>query len=80
MVIQRTVLELLEISLSAGNNKGVETKRQVLSEASAKLDLLKLLIRLAYEIRAIDQKAYLQLQGYLQEIGRMIGGWLRSLR
>jgi len=50
-----------------------------LQKASLKIDLLKILIRLAKEVKALDNKKYIQLQQELQEIGKMIGGWIRSL-
>jgi len=38
------------------------------------------MIRLANEINCLDNKKYLVLQEKLQEIGRMLGGWMRSIR
>ena len=55
-------------------------KKEHLAIANGKLDLLKLLIRLCFEIRSIDQKAYITLEEQLQEVGKMLGGWLRSIR
>jgi len=54
-------------------------KYNILQKASLKIDLLKILIRLAKEVKALDNKKYIQLQQELQEIGKMIGGWIRSL-
>ena len=39
-----------------------------------------MLIRLSNEIRVLDNKKYLILQEKLQEIGRMIGGWMKSIK
>lgn len=49
-------------------------------EASLNIDLLKILIRLCKEVKVLDDKKYLKLQKKLQEIGKMLGGWLKSLR
>lgn len=76
--IQSINLQLLEIVISCSTGNPLKRKEQLL-QASAKLDLIKLLIRLAYDTKAIDQKSYILLQEKLQEIGKMIGGWLRSL-
>jgi len=76
--IQLETLEILELVLSASKTK-TELKIQQLSIASTKLDLIKLLLRLAFEIKALDNKRYIVLEKYLQEIGKMLGGWLRSL-
>lgn len=77
--IDKTTLDLLELVIETGNTP-LSSKASLLTQASVKTDLLKLLIRLSYEIKAIDQKKYLKLEEQLQEIGRMIGGWLKSLK
>ena len=56
-----------------------EGKRAKLVMASTKLDLIKLMVRLAYDTKCIDQNGYIELQKQLQEIGKMLGGWIRSL-
>ena len=50
-----------------------------LEEAATKLDVLKLLLRLAQDVKSIPTKKYLTLSEKLQEIGKMLGGWIRSL-
>lgn len=76
--IEQTNLEMIELLIGAGSNK--DKKLLYLEKASIKLDLLKLLIRLAEEIKAIPTKKYLHLQEILQEIGKMLGGWIRSIK
>lgn len=77
--IEKCTLDLLELVVKAGNATSGD-KVPFLTEASAKVDLLKLLIRLAHDIKATDQKKYLKLESQLQEIGRMVGGWIKSLK
>jgi len=48
-------------------------------KSSAKLDVLKLFLRVAWEIKALDNKKYIALSEKLDEIGRMLGGWLKQL-
>jgi len=36
--------------------------------------------RLAADSRVIDKKFYLSLQEQIDEIGRMLGGWLKTLK
>ncbi len=48
-----------------------------LKTADTKINLLKTMIRLAGEIKILDDKKYLLLQAKLQEIGKMVGGWRR---
>ncbi|MBI5221882.1 MAG: four helix bundle protein [Candidatus Magasanikbacteria bacterium] len=42
--------------------------------------MLKIFIRLALEVKIIDDKKYLPLQERLAEIGRMLGGWMKTVR
>ncbi|MEK7103982.1 MAG: diversity-generating retroelement protein Avd [Patescibacteria group bacterium] len=74
--IENLTLEILELTFKVTYSIKTE-KTQLLKDADAKIHLLKTLIRLAYEIRALDNKKYLALQEQLQEIGKMIGGWIK---
>ncbi|KKQ41146.1 MAG: hypothetical protein US58_C0005G0071 [Candidatus Magasanikbacteria bacterium GW2011_GWA2_37_8] len=56
-----------------------EEKLPFIKKASDKFDILKVFIRLLRELNIIDQKKYLALQTIIQEIGRMFGGWMKSL-
>ncbi len=72
------ILATLELLLTAGNApKG--DKLGLIRQASVKFDALKFFIRTARELDILDLKKYLVLQKQLQEIGLMLGGWLRSL-
>ena len=70
-------LSLLEGVIAICHAKG-ENRLGLLQEISQKLDLQKVLIRLAKETRLIDSKQYLEIQTILQEAGRMIGGWIKA--
>ena len=52
---------------------------QALYVISDKLDVLKVLFRLAKDTRTIDSKQYLAIQTPIQEIGKMVGGWIKSV-
>jgi hypothetical protein len=43
--------------------------------AIRKIDLTKILLMILWEVKAIDNKKYLNLSQPLEEIGRMLGGW-----
>ncbi len=77
--VESSTLKMLEEILLAGSSD-TNSKKEKLILASNKLDLIKLLVRLAYDIKAIDQKGYIALQEMLQEIGKMLGGWIKSTR
>jgi len=79
--IESNTLKMLEEILLVGNSSiDPSLKKDKLILASSKLDLIKLLIRLSYDIKAIDQKGYIALEEMLQEIGKMLGGWIRSIK
>ena len=55
-------------------------KVEVLQKISIKLDLVKVLLRLGKDSQVIENNNYLALESILQEIGRMLGGWIRSTK
>jgi 23S rRNA-intervening sequence protein len=71
-------LSLLEQLIATSHLQGIE-RVQVLHTISHNVDLLKVLIRLAQETKTITPQQYLALQTHLQEIGKMVGGWLKSV-
>lgn len=77
--IEKLILQILR-QLIVCSAAEPQTKRSKLPEISINLDLLKVLIRLCYDTKSIDLKAYIRLQEKLQKIGRMLGGWIRSLK
>lgn len=72
-------LEILELTLAAAQTTEGREKATSLRQASVKLDTLKLLIRLCKNCKCISNAAYLQMESQLQEIGRMLGGWSKSV-
>lgn len=77
--IDNLTLEILELAITAGIQDR-DRKLPHLEKAIVSVDLLKILIRLAKDTQALDEKRYLELQGHLQEMGRMFGGWKKSLQ
>lgn len=73
------IITVLELILLAGSLPK-EKKMEAIQQASAKFDALKLFIRMEKEFGLLDSKKYLALQTLIQEIGRMLGGWQRSLK
>ncbi len=76
---ENVILDTLELGLRVAYAPKTE-RLPLLKELDAKVQLLKTMIRLAHELRALDDKKYLALQEKLQEMGKMVGGWLRSTR
>lgn len=54
-------------------------KPPYIQKASARLDLLKFFLQVLWEIRALDTTKYAAVSEKLDEIGRMLGGWLRQM-
>ena len=75
---ENAILDTVEAILEAGYLK-IEQKSAVLERASIKLNTVRFFIRLLKETRAIDTKKYVKLQEMIDEIGRMLGGWMRSM-
>lgn len=76
---ENTILDVLESILFASQSSQAE-KLPVLEAASVKLNLLRVLIRLTKDVKAIDNKKYIALETNIDEIGRMLGGWIRSTK
>ena len=74
---EKRALALLETVLAARFLVDHELKAVLLS-MSRDVDILKVLIRLCGELHIIDMKKVVSLQELVQEIGRMVGGWLKS--
>ena len=76
---ENCILELIEAILLASQLNKAD-KLPVLETASVKLNILRVLIRLTKDVKAIDNRRYLALETDIDEIGRMLGGWIRSTR
>jgi four helix bundle protein len=72
------ILSFLEQVVTAASISK-EQKLRSLAIANGKFDVLKVLFRVAKEKKIIDNKKYLSLEMKIQEIGKMLGGWMRSL-
>ena len=57
-----------------------EQKLPSFQKVSIKLDLLKILLRLASDTKCIDNNKYQQIVSQCLEIGRMLGGWIRTVK
>ncbi len=77
--IENTCLEIISLIIAAS----LETKNnkfQLLSPARIKTEILKRLIRIAYELNILQEKQYIDIESNLQEISKMINGWIKYLK
>ncbi|NQU82422.1 MAG: diversity-generating retroelement protein Avd [Parcubacteria group bacterium] len=73
---ENTALDVIEgILLASGQQK--KDKATTLERVSVKLNMLRVFIRLTKDIKAIDLKKYIILENMVDEIGRMLGGWIK---
>lgn len=77
--IENGSLDLAELLLQATALYKTE-KLPVLDKVSVKLNILRMLIRLSHDTKAIDGKKYTAIQQQIDEIGRMLGGWIKSMK
>ncbi len=75
--IEKSILTLLEQIIMA-KNAPKPMKAAFLLKASGTLEVLILKIRLLLEKKLVNETRVFQLQSQTQEIGRMLGGWLKS--
>ena len=72
-----STLEILEYFFHAQSQQG-SRRMAFLQRADIRLKILQTLIRVAYDIKALDQRSYISLQKDIIEIGKMLGGWIKS--
>ena len=78
--LQNQLLAAFESVLTAASTTETPIKLKELQVVSAKVDLLRLLTRLAKDCKCLSNQSYLELESNLHEIGRMLGGWIKSLK
>ena len=77
--VQGLVSDILELFIEAFYSSG-KAKKEKLVQANILLEKLRYYIRLAYELGYYNSKRYGQIMDKIQHIGRMNGGWIKSLK
>ena len=72
-------LELLQKVMRASDEREAYKRKQRLYDLNFVLDQLRIFFRLCFETQCFSEKKYLVLVTHLDEMGKMIGGWIRSL-
>lgn len=73
--IRKSMYLLLRLTIIASKKYH---KKTTIQDLDIELAMLRQMIRVAYELKYIDIKKYEAWSRQLAEIGRMIGGWLKS--
>ena len=71
-------VEILEVVFTAGY-LSKDKKLPFVQKAISRTDVLKFFLRVAWEVKDIDSKKYAALSEPLDDIGRMLGGWVRNV-
>lgn len=75
--LQNLSLDIMELLIEARYSKN---KLHFLKESNLKLEKMRILIRLCYELKFISQNQYEYSFLRINEIGKMLGGWLKQQR
>jgi hypothetical protein len=78
--IDETFLSLLELIFRATFAYDKFEKLSIVSQALGKNDLLKFFLQIGWEEKVLNNKNYGDLILNLDEVGRMLGGWKKSLQ
>jgi hypothetical protein len=76
--LDKLFLETIESTYIAYYASG-NHKIPPLQKAAAALDLVKLFLRIAWAAEALENNRYILLSQKLDDIGKMLGGWLRKV-
>lgn len=77
--IDQTIIDMIELVIVAGYMPR-EQKLPSLQKVSIKLDLLKVFLRIAFETKCLDNNKYQLILSQTLEIGRMLGGWIKTIK
>ncbi len=72
--LEELIITILEKIIQANE---AQDRLPILKELSALLERLRILIRLSKDLTYIDFKKYERLSQATDEIGRMLGGWIK---
>jgi hypothetical protein len=73
--LENLILDFIELTTVANMRK---QKLPLLEQADEKLAKLRLLFRLSYEMRFINLKSYEYGSKQMNELGRLLGGWIKK--
>ena len=76
--IQTTALDVVEALIDATHSR--DRRKGLLTAANRGLQKIRLLCRLAHELRYLDHCRYEHAALEIDAVGRLVGGWQRSVR
>jgi hypothetical protein len=76
--IDTLFIELIE-AVATSSFLSPQEKAPYIRLAVRKIDTLRVLLMVLWETKSIDDKKYIPLSVKIEEIGRMLGGWIGQL-
>ncbi len=76
--IDSLLVEVLGLIFTA-SYLGKNEKLPYVRRAMVRLDLVKFFLQILWEIKGLDNKKYIHFSEGLNEIGKMLGGWIKQL-
>jgi hypothetical protein len=76
---ENITLEILE-KLYEAHSKYGQDRLLVLQNIDTKLKVLQAMVKALFDIKAISDKRFIQLSERLIEIGKMLGGWIKTTK
>lgn len=77
--IDKLFCDFIELLLTACHTSR-ETKMGIIVKACVCLDSLKYFLKIAWELKTMDNKKYLNISNALNEVGKMLGGWKKQMQ
>jgi len=77
--IENICLEIIDLVITA-SLEIKSNKLPILNSSRIKIEVLKRLIRIVYELNIVENKKYINLELDLQEISKMTNGWIKYLK
>ena len=79
--VEESMFSFYDLILQAGRlgDERTKDKRRLLLQADLELDRLRLTIRLCQDLKLLSFKQYAYCAEQLVEIGRLLGGWLKTV-
>ena len=73
--IVNTSLDILDILIEATYTR---KRLPLLQQANVQLEKLRYLIRLCHDFKLLSAKQYAYISNEINEVGKLVGGWIRS--
>ena len=76
--IKQSLYKILILVMYSWKEKDINQRYKNLKDADIEIYVLKTLTRLSYMDKYITEQNYMTWNNHLSEIGKMIGGWMKT--